>query len=151
MVVCWDEKLVGGCAPSKRSRAFRDSNSNGMSSISDRRRPLSFDHTSETAKKVKLNHPSPISYYEDAFSPGLLSSESASRLRQIYVTSEPFKHCVISSLFDVELLKNVQDELTRELVFTEKETDIYKVRGILRIRSQSHRAKLFARFTKLAT
>jgi len=50
------------------------------------------------------------------------------KLHTIYTANEPFKYCVLDKLFQDALLRNVKDECLKELSFTEKETDIYKVR-----------------------
>ena len=44
-----------------------------------------------------------------------------------YTTSEPYKHSVISTLIDDELLRKVRDEVRDNVHFTPKETDIYKI------------------------
>ncbi|CAM9205879.1 unnamed protein product, partial [Phaeothamnion confervicola] len=41
--------------------------------------------------------------------------------------STPYKHLVISDLFDDELLEDAAAEITKNITFTLKETDIYKV------------------------
>lgn len=48
-------------------------------------------------------------------------------LHSVYLNSAPFKHAVVEKLFQDELLGRVKDECLR-LNFTEKETDIFKVR-----------------------
>jgi hypothetical protein len=80
-------------------------------------------------KRAKISHdtPSPESIVS-AFIPGVL--EAPSNLNLAYTRSEPYKHCVIDALFNPELLLNVQSEIIGGLSFTEKETDIYKVRSI---------------------
>ena len=62
------------------------------------------------------------------FHNGLFEHENISRLHSSYDASAPFKHTVVDKLFQHDLLVNVKDECLRELSFTEKETDIYKVR-----------------------
>lgn len=44
-----------------------------------------------------------------------------------YKTSGPYRHSVIRQLFQDSLLRRVKAEIDAELVFSEKETDIYKV------------------------
>ncbi|KAF6761931.1 nuclear protein [Ephemerocybe angulata] len=61
------------------------------------------------------------------FNNGLFESDNINRLHKSYITNEPYKYAVVEKLFQDELLKNVKDECLRELSFTEKETDIYKV------------------------
>lgn len=62
---------------------------------------------------------------------GLLDEENVSRLRQEYLTNEPFKYAKVETLFQDDLLKRVKDECMTHLSFTEKETDIYRVRPFL--------------------
>jgi Rps23 Pro-64 3,4-dihydroxylase Tpa1-like proline 4-hydroxylase len=44
-----------------------------------------------------------------------------------YADSEPYKHSVISSLINDELLRSVRNEIKENVHFTPKETDIYKI------------------------
>ncbi|KAJ1308582.1 hypothetical protein OPQ81_004281 [Rhizoctonia solani] len=64
---------------------------------------------------------------EHDFYPGLLDEANVTGLNAQYAESGPYKHAVVPSLFSDELLKNVKDEILRNVSFTEKETDIYKV------------------------
>lgn len=48
------------------------------------------------------------------------------KLHSDYLNSTPFKHVVVETLFQDELLLSVKDECLR-LNFTQKETDIFKV------------------------
>jgi Rps23 Pro-64 3,4-dihydroxylase Tpa1-like proline 4-hydroxylase len=71
------------------------------------------------------------------FHPSIFDSELAETQAKEYQGSAPFKHCQINALFQDDLLENVKDECIRELAFTEKETDIYKVNSI-RLVSRIH-------------
>jgi Rps23 Pro-64 3,4-dihydroxylase Tpa1-like proline 4-hydroxylase len=44
-----------------------------------------------------------------------------------YAESEPYKHSVISSLINDDLLRSVRNEIRENVHFTPKETDIYKI------------------------
>jgi Rps23 Pro-64 3,4-dihydroxylase Tpa1-like proline 4-hydroxylase len=44
-----------------------------------------------------------------------------------YAESEPYKHSVISSLINDDLLRSVRNEIREHVHFTPKETDIYKI------------------------
>jgi Rps23 Pro-64 3,4-dihydroxylase Tpa1-like proline 4-hydroxylase len=61
------------------------------------------------------------------FSENLFSEENVEKLSNAYATSSPYLHTCISNLMNEELLSDVRKEITTNLVFTEKETDIYKV------------------------
>ncbi|KZW04293.1 hypothetical protein EXIGLDRAFT_716273 [Exidia glandulosa HHB12029] len=61
------------------------------------------------------------------FYAGLLDQKNTASLRDAYASSEPFKHALVKKLFDDALLRTASEEIIRELHFTEKETDIYKV------------------------
>lgn len=61
------------------------------------------------------------------FAEGILDAGNIQKLNNSYTTSDPFKYAVVDTLFQNNLLINVKDECLRELCFTEKETDIYKV------------------------
>ncbi|KAG8989317.1 hypothetical protein FRB90_002304, partial [Tulasnella sp. 427] len=91
-----------------------------------------------TQTKTRPRSPSPVSPVKRLrtdvsepvtlrFSSGLLEESRAQRLHTEYVQSEPFKHAVIEELFNDALLRGVKDEILRNIQFTEKETDIYKV------------------------
>lgn len=91
-----------------------------------------------TAKRLKTSHTSNGSYtatvISDAdpttlFSPGLFDPALISRLRNAYQSNGPFKYALVEKLFQDDLLNKVKDECLSELSFTEKETDIYKVRS----------------------
>lgn len=62
------------------------------------------------------------------FTQNLFNPENIHRLNNQYHSSEPYKYGLVDKLFDDELLKKVVDECLGELHFTERETDIYKVR-----------------------
>ncbi|KAF1989633.1 hypothetical protein K402DRAFT_460978 [Aulographum hederae CBS 113979] len=47
--------------------------------------------------------------------------------RQQYANSQPYKHGVIKSLIEPNLLRSVRNEIRDNLSFTAKETDIYKI------------------------
>jgi Rps23 Pro-64 3,4-dihydroxylase Tpa1-like proline 4-hydroxylase len=55
-----------------------------------------------------------------------LELNEAEKYRQQYSKSGPYRHCVLTKLFNDDLLRKVRKEIL-ELQFTEKETDIYKV------------------------
>ena len=62
------------------------------------------------------------------FAGGVLGSDNIQRLASSYRSSDPYLHVVVEKLFQDDLLSKVKDECIGELSFTEKETDIYKVR-----------------------
>ncbi|KAH0840195.1 Oxoglutarate and iron-dependent oxygenase degradation C-term-domain-containing protein [Lanmaoa asiatica] len=62
--------------------------------------------------------------------PVSLIRRTVEQLRTGYVDSTPFKHVVVDTLFRDDLLRSVKDECIEHLSFTEKETDIYKVRRV---------------------
>ena len=61
------------------------------------------------------------------FAPNLFDPSNIYRLNSDYHASEPYKYALVEKLFQDDLLKKVVDECLRELHFTERETDIYKV------------------------
>ena len=63
------------------------------------------------------------------FAPDLLDADNVDKLAASYASSEPFKHTLVEKLFRDDFLQKVKDECLSELHFTEKETDIYKVRS----------------------
>lgn len=101
-----------------------------MDSPRTRTRPSDGSELSPAFKKIKTTHTESPGIDSDVLFPEVLSQKNSRDLQQAYVQSAPFKHAVIPSLFDENLLQNVQREILEELSFTEKETDIYKV-GLL--------------------
>lgn len=82
-------------------------------------------------KRRKTSHsPTPPLPFAD----GLFSPDHIARLNADYKNNSPFKYAVLDRLFQNDLLENVKDECLRELSFTTKETDIYKVDISLAIR-----------------
>ncbi|KAI1172826.1 Oxoglutarate and iron-dependent oxygenase degradation C-term-domain-containing protein [Nemania sp. FL0916] len=67
---------------------------------------------------------------EDAqkrFRKGLFDKKTLDGYTQDYASSSPYKHGVIHELIDDKLLRAVRDEIKDNVVFTPKETDIYKI------------------------
>ncbi|KAL9082326.1 MAG: hypothetical protein Q9159_006498 [Coniocarpon cinnabarinum] len=64
---------------------------------------------------------------ESRFRPQLFTTETFESHNASYHTSQPFKHGVIPSLIDDTLLRSVRSEITTNISFTPKETDIYKI------------------------
>ena len=96
--------------------------------VSTPEHPLPKESLDPPSKRVKTSH-EPYDEPVSSFVPGVL--EASSRLNLAYSLSEPYKHCVIDALFNPGLLQSVQKEIVEELSFTEKETDIYKVRNTI--------------------
>lgn len=61
------------------------------------------------------------------FRPGLFDDSVLSSYRSAYASSGPYKHAVISPLVSDDLLRAVRDEINKNVVFTPKETDIYRI------------------------
>ena len=81
-----------------------------------------------TSKRAKIIHAEKMEVDQAAhFTPGLFDHNVTSNLHQAYISNKPFKYAIIEKLVQDDLLTNVKDECLRELSFTEKETDIYKV------------------------
>lgn len=79
----------------------------------------------KTAKAVVSDDPAPC------ISPDVFDHSNIARLHTAYNSSSPFKYALVDRLFQDELLKSVKEECLGELSFTEKETDIYKVRRLI--------------------
>jgi len=62
------------------------------------------------------------------FASGIFEPGKAEELHKLYINSEPYKYCVLEKLFDDGLLRKVKDECIERLSFSEKSTDIYRVR-----------------------
>jgi hypothetical protein len=103
-----------------------------------RERSTSPDLTSGS-KKLKTRHGSTngangasgsdkIQDHSLQFTPELFDHTTIAKLRSGYLNNQPFKFAVVEKLFQDDLLKSVKDECVSELSFSQKETDIYKVR-----------------------
>ena len=86
---------------------------------------LKSSHISDSVPSSSSTDPTPH------FAPDLFGPSNIHRLHTEYEGSAPFKHVVVEKLFQDDLLQNVKDEALAELSFSEKETDIYKVRTLL--------------------
>ncbi|KAJ5038880.1 uncharacterized protein L3040_006559 [Drepanopeziza brunnea f. sp. 'multigermtubi'] len=62
-----------------------------------------------------------------SFRKGLFAKDVLRKYGEDYAKSEPYKHGVITSLIDDDLLRSVRDEIRENVQFTPKETDIYKI------------------------
>jgi len=92
---------------------------------------LKIGHSSDsTSNAVPSPVPGPANPQDviACFAPDLFDTSNVDSLAATYSTNEPFKHALIDKLFCDHLLHKVKDECLSELHFTEKETDIYKVR-----------------------
>ena len=70
-----------------------------------------------TEEDVVSNH-----FRTDLFSPEILR-----QFTQEYAVSEPYKHAVVPSLVNDDLLRAVRREILDNIHFTPKETDIYQI------------------------
>jgi hypothetical protein len=88
------------------------------------------DPTAKITAKISsiTNGKKPDLDVTSSFADGLLDHNNISRLHNEYLSSEPYKYAIVEKLFQDDLLKRVKDECLSELSFSEKETDIYKVR-----------------------
>lgn len=64
------------------------------------------------------------------FGPHVLEDTYVLQKHKEYDESGPYKHAVIDGLINEDLLRQARHEILEELCFTEKETDIYKVRAL---------------------
>jgi len=62
-----------------------------------------------------------------AFRDDLFEPKTVESFHHSYATSEPYPHAVVSSLIQDDLLRNVRSEITENIHFTLKETDIYRI------------------------
>ena len=85
---------------------------------------MKMSHISSNGNGSASDDPTPY------FAPDVLNPNTIHRLHTEYASSGPFKHAIVEKLFQDDILKGVKDECLSELSFTEKETDIYKVRAL---------------------
>lgn len=64
---------------------------------------------------------------QKSFRKGLFAKDVLQGYTKEYAESEPYKHAVISSLINDDLLRSVRNEIQENVHFTPKETDIYKI------------------------
>jgi Rps23 Pro-64 3,4-dihydroxylase Tpa1-like proline 4-hydroxylase len=64
---------------------------------------------------------------EKSFRDGLFAKDVLQKYSSEYAKSQPYKHGVISSLIGDTLLRSVRNEISKNVHFTPKETDIYKI------------------------
>lgn len=89
------------------------------------RREIDVEDTAKTNKRLKKDHSPKLD-----FEKGLFDDANVDRLHREYCESKPFFHAVVDKLFQNDLLTLVKDECLNELSFTEKHTDIYRVRQL---------------------
>ncbi|KAG0175601.1 hypothetical protein DFQ28_006636 [Apophysomyces sp. BC1034] len=73
------------------------------------------------AKRTKTESP------KEKFTTGLLEDQTVQKLKNAFKESKPYLHCKIDKLVNDDLLRTVRKEISTNLHFTLKETDIYKV------------------------
>ncbi|KAK5944208.1 putative component of NuA3 histone acetyltransferase complex [Knufia obscura] len=92
--------------------------------------------TAETSLKRKAesvnNKSSPskkrnTSDIRKAFRDDLFETQTVKSFHDSYATSEPYPHAVVANLIQEDLLRNVRSEITENIHFTLKETDIYRI------------------------
>ncbi|KAG5517981.1 hypothetical protein PMAC_000436 [Pneumocystis sp. 'macacae'] len=76
---------------------------------------------------VILNDQDNLDQTNFVFTREFRSSELLKNVSDSYHTSFPYKHCVLEGWISDNILRNVRQEILENLVFSEKETDIYKV------------------------
>ncbi|KAF3481873.1 uncharacterized protein GIQ15_04632 [Arthroderma uncinatum] len=81
------------------------------------------ENDNQLAKKRALS----IQAIAPSFEEGLLEKDTLEKYKEAYAKSGPYKHGVISPLFNQDLLRSVRNEIQEHISFTEKETDIYKI------------------------
>ncbi|KUJ11191.1 uncharacterized protein LY89DRAFT_723033 [Mollisia scopiformis] len=64
---------------------------------------------------------------QKCFRKGLFAKDILLGYAKDYADSEPYKHSVISSLINDDLLRKVRNEIRENVQFTPKETDIYRI------------------------
>ncbi|KAK6584771.1 hypothetical protein PZA11_002995 [Diplocarpon coronariae] len=62
-----------------------------------------------------------------SFCKGLFAQDTLQKYTEQYASSEPYKHGVIGSLINDDLLRCVRNEIRENVQFTPKETDIYRI------------------------
>ncbi|KZT12591.1 nuclear protein [Laetiporus sulphureus 93-53] len=79
-------------------------------------------------KRMKVSHISNPDAFAEHFATDLFAPSNIHRLHSEYDQSTPYKHAVVEKLVQDDLLQRVKDEALEQLSFSEKETDIYKVK-----------------------
>ncbi|KAK5958594.1 putative component of NuA3 histone acetyltransferase complex [Knufia fluminis] len=82
------------------------------------------DSTNSKSPPAKKRNTSDI---RKAFRDDLFETQTVKTFHDSYATSEPYPHAVVSNLIQEDLLRNVRSEITENIHFTLKETDIYRI------------------------
>ncbi|KAK2882705.1 hypothetical protein FQN49_000067 [Arthroderma sp. PD_2] len=82
---------------------------------------------SENGDQLSKKRALSIQAIAPSFGEGLLEKDTLQKYKESYAKSGPYKHGVISPLFNQDLLRSVRNEIQEHISFTEKETDIYKI------------------------
>ena len=95
------------------------------------KRPSSPDTSDTKRPETSKKTPSQTSFSSEEiisfFNQQIFTSEFQSELKQNVAQSQPYKWGLFLDLINDKLLRNVRQEVTNEISFSEKETDIYKV------------------------
>ncbi|KAH3676438.1 hypothetical protein WICMUC_002069 [Wickerhamomyces mucosus] len=91
---------------------------------SKRQNDQPIDSTASKKQSIEFHERGNIKQY---FGPNVFDEELTIKLEKEIANSEPYKWGTIKNLIDDTLLRNVRKEVEREIHFTKKETDIYKV------------------------
>ncbi|KAK9367201.1 Oxoglutarate and iron-dependent oxygenase degradation C-term-domain-containing protein [Lipomyces kononenkoae] len=98
-----------------------------VTSVNQRKRLRSVSPVSSVSSGAVSNRGStPLTNVtSEVFAPGLFAK--AAQYHAQHDASGPYKHCIIDELVSDKLLRRVRREITTQLHFTPKETDIYKL------------------------
>lgn len=103
---------------SSQQARFNDERSSALShSVPDRE--MASPTAAEPAAKRQKVAEQPLPFHST-----LLARDNVDRLRTAHAASAPYKHAVVDQLFDEGFLKRARKEITEQLSFRLKETDI---------------------------
>lgn len=92
-----------------------------------KRKAAHLDETSNAQFSNKKSQPLDHSEIKSAFRPDLFETTTVSSFKKSYTTTGPYSHAVVPSLIEPTLLRNVRSEIVKNIHFTLKETDIYRI------------------------
>lgn len=109
------EERERSCAPPLKHTNISSSTSDLISAL---RTARTMAEQEPASKRQKVDQESSV------FHPTLFDPLNVDELRTKHDASSPYKHAVINQLFNQEFLNKARKEITEQLSFREKETDI---------------------------
>lgn len=89
--------------------------------------PAAADAPEPAVKRAKVEASTSGRAVDGVVNPAILEPEAVSKMAEGYQTSQPYLHCVMTEVFDAQLLRQVREEIIHNINATYKETDLFKL------------------------